>query len=111
MADIKKKFGVRLFQLRSRIGITQAELAEKANLSIDSISRLERGERAPSLESMETIASALGVDPMELLNFKGKELVALAEGPSELLELWNLLRNKKREQIKKIHEIAKILIG
>ena len=110
MADIKKKFGVRLFQLRSRASITQAKLAEKANLSIDSISRLERGERAPSLESLETIASALGVDPMELLNFKGKELAALAEGPSELLELWNLLRNKKREQIKKIYEIAKILI-
>jgi transcriptional regulator with XRE-family HTH domain len=111
MADIKKKFGVRLFQLRNKVDITQAQLAEKANLSIDSISRLERGERAPSLESLETIASALGVDPMELLNFKGKELAVLAEGPSELLELWNLLRNKKREQIKKIHEIAKVLIG
>ena len=109
MADIKKKLGVRLFQLRTKVGITQAELAEKANLSIDSISRIERGERSPSFESLERITSALGVEPVELLNFKGKELVALAEGPSEMLELWNLLRNKKRRQIKKIYEIAKIL--
>lgn len=111
MADIKKKFGVRLFQLRNKADITQAQLAEKANLSIDSISRLERGDRAPSLESLEAIASALGVDPIELLNFKGKELAALAEGPSELLELWKLLRNKKQEQVKKVYEITKILIG
>jgi hypothetical protein len=59
---------------------------------------------------MEALASALGVEPAELLNFKGNELAALAEGPSEVLDLWNLLRNKKREQIKKIYEIAKIVV-
>lgn len=110
MADIKKKLGVRMFQLRTKAGITQAKLAEKANLSIDSISRIERGERSPSFEALERIASALGVEPVELLNFKGKELGALAESPPESLELWNLLKNKKRDQIKKIHEIIKILL-
>ncbi len=29
----------------------------------------------------------------------------------ENLELWNLLRNKKRDQIKKLYEIAKIVLG
>jgi transcriptional regulator with XRE-family HTH domain len=111
MGNIKKKLGVRLFQLRSEAGLTQAELAEKANLSIDSISRIERGERAPSLESLENIAFALGVEPIELLNFSEKEFKALTEGPPEILELWNLLRNKRRDQIKKIYEIAKILLG
>ena len=111
MADIKKKFGVRLFQLRNKPGMTQAELAEKADLSIDSISRMERGDRAPSLESLESLAHALGVEPMELLNFKGKEITALAEVVPETMDLWNLLRNKKRDQIKKLYEIDKILFG
>ena len=97
--------------MRSEAGLTQAELAEKANLSIDSISRIERGERAPSLESLANIASALGVEPTELLNFNGKEFKALTEGPPENLELWNLLRTKKRDQIRKIYEIAKIVFG
>ena len=101
---------MRVFQLRTKVGITQAELSEKANLSIDSISSIERGERSPSFESLERIASALGVEPVELLNFKGKELAALAEGSPEALELWSLLKNKKRDQVKKIYEIAKILI-
>lgn len=111
MADIKKKFGVRLFQLRNQAGMTQAKLAEKANLSIDSISRMERGERAPSLESLERIAAALRVDPAVLINFKGKELGALAEGHPEALELWNLLRNKRRDQIRKVYDIAKIVLS
>jgi len=111
MAGIKKKLGVRISQLRLEAGMTQAKLAEKSNLSIDSISRIERGDRAPSLESLEKIAEALGVDPADLLNFKGKELKALAEAPPECLELWNLLKNKKRDQIKKVYEIAKIILN
>ena len=111
MADIKKKLGVRISQLRMKAGMTQAKLAEKADLSIDSISRIERGNRALSLESLEKIAEALGIDAAELLNFKGKEFKALAEGPPECLELWNLLRNKRRDQIKKVYEITKILLG
>jgi len=111
MADIKRKFGVRLFQLRTKAGMTQAQLAEKANLSIDSISRMERGERAPSFESLEKIAFALKADPVDLLNLRGKELKALSEGRPEVLDLWNLLRNKNRDQIKKIYEIAKIALN
>jgi len=97
--------------MRIKAGLTQAKLAEKAHLSIDSISRIERGERTPSLETMESISRVLGVEPMELLNFQGKELEALSEGPVENLELWNFLRNKKRDQIKKLIDIAKIVFG
>ena len=111
MADIKKKLGVRISQLRMKAAMTQAKLSEGADLSVDSISRIERGDRAPSLESLEKIAEALGIDPAELLNFRGKEFRALAEGPPECLELWNFLKNKKRDQIKKVYEIAKIIFG
>jgi len=111
MVDIKKRLGVRISQLRLEAGMTQSKLAEKSNLSIDSISRIERGDRAPSLESLEKIAEALGVDPAELLNFKGKEFKALAEGPPECLELWILLKDRKRTEIKKVFEIARILLS
>ncbi len=111
MASIKKKFGVHLYQLRNAAGMTQAKLAETTNLSIDSISRIERGERAPSLESIEKIAKALTVRTSELFNFDGNdETTALSENPSESLELWKLLRNKRAKQVKKITEIAKIVL-
>ena len=110
MTTIKKIFGVRLYQLRNAAGMTQARLAEKTNLSVDSISRIERGERAPSLESVEKISIALKVKPAELFNFDGEEIAALSESPFESLELWKLLRNKRSKQVKKITAIAKILL-
>ena len=110
MATIKKKFGVNLFHLRSKAGLTQATLAERTNLSIDSISRIERGERAPSLETIEKISNALKVRASELFNFDDAEIAALSECCYESLELWNLLRSKRPKQAKKIIEIAKIIL-
>jgi transcriptional regulator with XRE-family HTH domain len=110
MVTIKKKFGVNLFQHRNKAGLTQETLAERANLSVDSISRIERGERAPSLESIEKISTALKVKASELFNFDNEEIAALSECPYESLELWNLLRNKRPKQAKKIIEIAKIIL-
>jgi len=40
MADIRKKRGVRISQLRMKAGMTQAKLSEEADLSVDSISRI-----------------------------------------------------------------------
>jgi transcriptional regulator with XRE-family HTH domain len=111
MATIKKKFGVRLFQLRNTAGITQATLAGKANLSLDLISRIERGERAPSLESIEKISNALKISCSELFNFDNEEIAVLSEGPSENLELWKLLKGRQSKHVKKINEIAKLILG
>ena len=99
-----------LFQLRNKAGMTQARLAEKTNLSVDSISRIERGERAPSLDSIEKIANALKIRLSELLNFDDEETKVLSENPSESLELWKLLRSKRPKQVKKITEIVKIVL-
>jgi len=110
MITIKKKFGAHLFQLRNTAGMTQAKLAGKTNLSVDLISRIERGERAPSLETIEKISAALKVKPAELFNFENEEINALSENPSESLELWKLLKDKKPKQVKKVIGIAKIVM-
>ncbi len=45
----------------------QEDLAEKADLSVNYIGMLERGEKVPSLETFITIANALGVSADMLL--------------------------------------------
>jgi transcriptional regulator with XRE-family HTH domain len=110
MSAIKKKFGARLFQLRTQAGMTQAALSARASLSLDLISRIERGERAPSLESIEKIANALDVSCSQLFNFDDEEIAALSRGPAESLELWKLMEGRRPNQVKKIREIARIVL-
>ncbi len=47
--------------------LTQATLAKKAKVSTSYVSMLERGMRVPPLETLETLAKALGVPPLDLL--------------------------------------------
>ncbi|MFH2121509.1 MAG: helix-turn-helix transcriptional regulator [Pseudomonadota bacterium] len=110
MIDIKKKFGRRLFQLRTEAGMTQAKVATITNLSVDLISRIERGARAPSLETIEKIAEALSIRPADLFNFDGEELKIQSECPFEVMELWKLLKDGRPHHIKKICQIAKIIL-
>lgn len=51
---------------RQGLGWTQAQLAESADLSVNYVARLERGELGPSLFVASRLASALGV-PLETL--------------------------------------------
>ena len=51
---------------RKRAGMTQKELAEKLNISYVNISQLENDQRSPGLDTLQKIASALGV-PMSYL--------------------------------------------
>jgi transcriptional regulator with XRE-family HTH domain len=47
--------------------LTQAALAKKAKVSVSYVSMLERGARVPPLDTLESIAKALGVPPLDLL--------------------------------------------
>ena len=62
-----------LFQ-RARLGISQAELAERSSISRTSISRIEGGAAdSPGLDVIERIASALGVAIAELFIERGDD--------------------------------------
>ena len=56
-----------ILALREAKKLTQAALAEKARISVSYVSMLERGTRVPPLETLETIAKALRVPPLNLL--------------------------------------------
>ena len=70
MDDLRKKFGKRLQTLRRPAGLTQEQLAEATEISVDFISLVERGINAPSFDNLEKLARALGVSYQELFDFK-----------------------------------------
>ncbi len=60
-------FPARLYELRTRAGLTQEQLAARAGTAVVSLSKMERGERFPSLELAGRLAKALGCKVDDLL--------------------------------------------
>ena len=54
-------------RLRAKLGMTQAQLAERVDVHEQFISQLEREARSPRLETIDALAHALGVKPWDLL--------------------------------------------
>ena len=68
--DIKVKLGNRIKFLRKLKNYTQEEFAEKINIEPQSLSNIERGKFAPSIETLQKIANVLCVKPYELYLFE-----------------------------------------
>ena len=66
---IKLKFGKRLCALRKAKSLTQEELAEASDYSVEFISFMERGQHGPSLEGIERLATALKLKESNLFEF------------------------------------------
>jgi transcriptional regulator with XRE-family HTH domain len=66
MVDLKATFGQLVAAHRRRLKLTQDQLAEKADLSVDMIGKIETGSSGASFAAIEKLAKALGVSPAEL---------------------------------------------
>lgn len=62
-----KAVGRRIKAAREKAGLTQEDLAAKANLSTTHISCIERGVKPPKLDTFVTIANAIGISSDVLL--------------------------------------------
>lgn len=61
-----KKLGLNIKAERSRKDLSQAELSEKINISVNSISAIERGVQIPNAVTIYNIAKVLQVSLDEL---------------------------------------------
>jgi transcriptional regulator with XRE-family HTH domain len=69
MSDLAKQLGRRIHLFRKQSGLTQAALAEKAKISNEFMSGIERGAKLPSLPTLAKLAAALRVNLKDILNF------------------------------------------
>jgi transcriptional regulator with XRE-family HTH domain len=67
LSDVKVRFGNKLKEVRTKAGVSQEKLAELAGLHRTYVSTVERGLRNISLENIEKLAEALGVEIAELM--------------------------------------------
>jgi len=59
---LRKRFGARFRELRIAYGLSQEAFADHASVARSYLSRVERGAANPSLDAVERLAAALGVD-------------------------------------------------
>ena len=67
MNEFLKSMGTRIIVRRKELGLTQEQVAERADLTAQTISTAERGEKALRPENIVRLSSVLGVSPNYLL--------------------------------------------
>ncbi len=99
MADGSPPIGRRIRQLRTERELTQRELAERAGVSVDLVSKLEqRVKQTPSLQSLGKIAAALGVEVAALLSHPDADLTP-AEDTEQPVDAVDVARLVERSDI------------
>jgi transcriptional regulator with XRE-family HTH domain len=73
MKTLEERIGQRIAQQRRAYGLTQAQLAEKADVFPETISRIETGHRTASLGLLVRVADAIEVELHELFRLRGSD--------------------------------------
>lgn len=112
------EFNNKLYSLRKQKGFSQEELANRLNVSRQTISKWEVGESTPDMENLVAISELFEVSLDELVLDKTPEVPERAE-PSEQIvrsELYsdikeNVLTDDNKKKAKKGLKIAAIALG
>jgi transcriptional regulator with XRE-family HTH domain len=64
--SLRKRFGQRVKELRHAAGMSQEAFADHCGFARSYMSRVERGGANPSLDAIETLATAFGVEVVQL---------------------------------------------
>ncbi|AWE05979.1 transcriptional regulator [Lysinibacillus sp. 2017] len=62
----ENRYGRRIRAFRKLKRVQQTEFAKRIGISVTILGRIERGEKTPSEEQLQTIADALSIDIQEL---------------------------------------------
>lgn len=96
--------GERLKKARTDKKLTQEKLAEKLDVSIAFLSRIERGSSHISLKRLSQICDILGISEGSILNGSSNNSSTYLSS-----EFDNLIRNSSPEKQKLIYKVAKVI--
>ena len=102
MSDITKVLGQRIRNYRTAKGLSQEKLAELSGCHPTYIGQIERGEKNATIESIEKVASALGVSLSRLFEKLGGQEDHANDIP---LQCYEFLSSKTREEQENIFHI------
>ncbi|MCR4961844.1 MAG: helix-turn-helix transcriptional regulator [Lachnospiraceae bacterium] len=108
-------FNNKLYELRKQKGLSQEELANRLNVSRQTVSKWEVGESAPDMEKLAAISELFDISLDELVlnkvpeKEKAPEQIVRSEMYSDIKE--HVLTEENRKKAKKGLKIAAIVLG
>jgi len=91
--ELRNNLGKAIRFYRKQRQLSQAELAEKSDISVTFLSKIERGIKFPTSESLSGLANGLGVEVYQL--FRNDETP---------VEQWKLFERFKKDISRNINE-------
>jgi len=109
-SDLVRRFAEKLRAERLARGMTQADLARAALVTVSYVSRLESGQIAPGIDLVERIAKSLAIAVAELLPAKGEPnpLPVLHEHAQKML--LSLIRHGDAEAFHRLNPILALIL-
>ena len=104
MDDLKVKFGRRIKHFRQKNKLSQEELAEKIDIAVTNMGKIERGESFVTAATLEKLANVLGVKVQDFFMFDNFVTV---EQMKKELELNNL----SNDEIKQLYKFYKFFMS
>ena len=97
-----KVFGVFIAECRKEKNMTQADLAMKLNVTDKAVSRWERGIGFPDINTIEPLASALGISILELMKSERiiSNEVTKEEAAGIITDTLNVVKLQRRQERK-----------
>jgi len=103
--DAKRLIGIRIGDVRKKMGLTQEELAGKMDIGPKYLSSIERGKENPTLNTLLKLSQALDVDLGEIFNAVHIEDVAKRKKL-----LISMINEADQEQLKHAYMILAAII-
>lgn len=102
---IARAFGERLRRERIEAGLTQQQVAERAEMDPAEISRYEKGVRSPRLNTVVRLADALEISPSILVQTDESEALE-----ADIAAVVALLRCRSYDQVHRVREVVELLL-
>jgi transcriptional regulator with XRE-family HTH domain len=101
---IRETLAANIRENRRKLGLTQEQFAEKADVSTHYIALIETCNKYPKPEMLERLAKALGVEPLQLFNAAASSHESLErliqQGISDMKQATADMQQAVRETIK-----------
>jgi transcriptional regulator with XRE-family HTH domain len=105
--NISEIVRARIRALRIERGMTQEGLCERASISIDAVTRIERGSRTPTIDTLEKIAAALDVGVADLVKTTA---VRPAAETAPIRRIAGLLRHESEAVQRAAEDVVRVVV-